>query len=57
MTQPKIITFTNLLHKHRNVEHEKVQAFLNKNAQDKVFSKRAAVLIRVWKLKQGLLGD
>lgn len=57
MTQPKIITFTNLLHKHRNSQHKEVQAFLNKNADDKVFSKRAAVLIRVWNLKQGLLGD
>jgi hypothetical protein len=57
MAQPKIITFTNLLHKHRSPDHKAVQAFLSKNAEDKVFSKRAAVLIRVWNLKQGLLGD
>ncbi len=55
MSEPKIITYTNLLHKYRDPKAPEVQKFLKENKDDDVFVKRAKTLNRLFELKAKLV--
>lgn len=52
--RPLIITYLNLLHKHRNVNAVPVRNFVRENIADEVFVRRAAALRAVFTMGQAL---
>jgi hypothetical protein len=57
MTEPLIITYTNLLHKYRDPQAKEVREFVEKHIDDKDFVRRAQTLDKLFALKQGLADD
>jgi hypothetical protein len=55
MSEPLIIEYTNLLHKHRDVNAAPVKQFLADHAADEVFVRRAKALNKVFALKEALV--
>ncbi len=50
MPGPKIITYVNLLHKHKDTEAKEVQDFVEQHKQDAVFVKRSKKLNEIYAL-------
>jgi len=55
MSEAKIITYTNLLHKYRDPNAEAVKKFVDEHKDDKQFLKRVATLKKVFQLKKELV--
>jgi hypothetical protein len=49
--KPKILQYTDLLHKHGDPKAKEVREFMKKNAKDEAFLRRAKVLNKVFELK------
>lgn len=49
--EPLIITYTGLLHKHRDPNAKEVKDFVEQHKDDAVFLKRVETLNKVWELK------
>ncbi len=53
--EPLIITYTNLLHKHRDANAKEVKEFVEKHQDDKVFLRRATTLNNLFAIKKDLV--
>ena len=54
MSEPLIITYTNLLHKYRDAEAKEVKNFVERHKEDTVFVRRAHTLNDLFALKKDL---
>jgi len=53
--EPLVITYTNLLHRHRDPNAAEVLAFVRQHAGDPVFVGRVKTLNQVFQLKEALV--
>ncbi len=53
--EPLIITYTNLLHKHRDANAKEVKEFVEKHQDDEVFLRRAKTLNELFAIKKDLV--
>jgi (2Fe-2S) ferredoxin len=48
MNEPLIITYTNLLHRYRDINAKEVRKFVDQHNDDKVFVRRAHMLDKLF---------
>ncbi len=55
MSDPIIITYTNLLHKYHDTNAKEVKKFVEQHKKDEVFVRRAKALNELFALKKDLV--